>query len=510
VRLDALLEQLPVARRVGSRIDPGAPVTGAASDSRLAERGQLFFAYPGARSDGLAYLPEAFERGCVAAVVDAHATVSNEYEERCIYVHDLRAWTARAAALACGEPCRDLLVVGVTGTNGKTSSCYLLRALLEAAGHRVLLMTTVSHEFEGWSRETPNTTPDAALIQATLARAKDAGATAAVLEVSAHGVLLDRITGTAFDGLLFTNLSRDHQDFFDGMEPYYREKKRLFAEARFHKPGCVAAVGCDDPFGRRLAGELPLPVLTFGGGGCDVSTDNLVVADSGIRGKLPLPSATLTVDSNLRSAFNRANIAGAAALASQLLPDTASWSGALRSPLHVPGRLNFIEGHGAPFSVVVDFAHTDSALENLLAGLEQCTPGRLIAVFGAGGDKDPLRRYTLPQIVIDRCDLGIITLDNPRSEAPESIIGTMVENWHSLAAGHPSPAALQVEPDRGRAIGLALTAAQPGDTVVLAGKGHETGQLIGNQRFPHDDHAVAAAWLARHYPVAAMDEAARA
>ena len=513
--LQSLLASLPPVIARGDKLHDDLIVTGASSDSRTLSPGQLFIAYVGEHSDGSQFLSQAFAAGAVAAVVSADADIPNEWIDRCIRVTHLRRWAALASARAFGDPSEALLTLGVTGTNGKTSCAYLLKTLLETAGHRVLLMTTVSHEFAGESVATPNTTPDAPVIQSALAHARDAGATAAVVEVSAHGVALDRITGTRFDGLLFTNLSEDHLDTFETMEQYYQAKAELFTDSIFHKPHCVAAVGINDIYGERLAKAIALPRLSFGGGVStntpDLSSDSLVDGPQGITGTLTLTytalqtqsknldTAPLDVASNLQADFNRANIAGAAALMLQCMPNVNNWREGLKQPVNIPGRLNVIGGHAALFRVVVDFAHTGEALANLLLGLRASTTGRLITVFGAGGDRDPRRRRSLPQAVVDHGDVGVITLDNPRSEDPRRIIDAMIEHWQA-ALGNRN-IALHVEPDRVAAIHWALAEASAGDTVILAGKGHETGQQFADRVEPHNDNEVASGWLESHFPL---------
>ncbi len=495
-----LLTQLPDICHVGAGVEPTAVLQGARSDTRFLRAQDLFIALPGVRSQGVDYLAEALERGCRAALVPNDVELPAHLARYCIGVDRIRYNAALAACAVYNQPTRHLLTFGVTGTNGKTSTCHILKHLLEAAGHRVVMLTTVAHEYEGWRRETPNTTPDAALLQETLDRARRQGATAAVLEVSAHGVLLDRIAGSVFDGLVFTNLSLDHQDFFDGIEPYFAQKLRLFTEARFHKPACVAAIGAADEFGHRIHRATALPHLTFGesvrpdGDPPDITVATVTASARGLQGRLSVRGQIFAVDTTLSSDFNRYNIAGALAVAVQAGLSAEALRLALTQAIRVPGRLMCVPGT-APFQVIVDFAHTDSALGNLLQGLRKDCTGKLIVVFGAGGDKDPARRFTLPRVVIDLADVGIITLDNPRSEPPKQIIDTMVGHWRELARTHASPALLLVEPDRKAAIVSALQQATAGDVVVLAGKGHETTQIFADRIEPHDDFALASAWL---------------
>lgn len=510
MQVSELLNVLVDIADTGKTTSADVQLRGAHSDSRLVGPGDLFIALPGVRSQGTDYLEKAFARGCSVALVPETGDVPREYVDRCIRVGRIRHNGARAAAAIYGHPTEKLLTFGVTGTNGKTSTCHILKHILESCGHRVVMLTTVAHEFEGWRQETPNTTPDAALLQSTLASALSKGATAAVIEVSAHGILLDRVLGCRFDGLVFTNLTTDHQDFFDGNEPYFAEKLRLFVDDTYHKENCVAVVGNNDTYGERILQQRVIPSVSFGdsfgdgvgnensAGASHITTSNLQVTAAGLRGSISVEGTEFSVQTSLTSAFNRLNIAAAAGLAKLAgLPDQKI-AEALQQPIVVPGRLMRVDS-AAPFQVIVDFAHTDSAMSNLLLGLRKECGGKLIVVFGAGGDKDPARRFTLPQVVIELADVGIITLDNPRSESPQAIIDSMVENWLSLARKSTNPALHHVQPDRPEAIALALSLAEAGDVVVLAGKGHETTQIFADRIDHHDDQAIARDWLSKHY-----------
>lgn len=486
--------------RVGEDLDPQLELFGATSDSREVDPGDLYIALPGVRTHGVDYLEAAFEAGCAAALVPEGAPVSRRYQGRCISAGEIRRNAALVSATLSGEPTCRLLTFGVTGTNGKTSSCHILRHILESCGHRVVMLSTVAQEFGDWRRSTPNTTPDAPLIQKLLARALAQGATAAVIEVSAHGVSLERILGCVFDGLLFTNLSLDHQDDFDGIEPYFEAKRRLFVDPVYHKESCVASIGVSDEFGRRLLADAPMPATGFGWKSANddvVSASGLVPSDEGVEGTLQIGGRVFDVNLPLRSRFNCLNVTGAAVLAGLTGLDPDGIGRALVTPMQVPGRLMEVPAPGRPFRVIVDFANTESAMSNLLQGLREECRNRLIVVFGAGGDRDPGRRRTLPEVVVDLADVGVITLDNPRSEPPLSIVETMRDHWMHRAAGHSRPAELHVEADRAKAIEWAISEAGEGDIVVLAGKGHETTQIFADRIEPHSDFEVAAGILSR-------------
>lgn len=494
-----LISQLSSVRAVGAALALDAPLSGLHSDSRWIGSGDVFAALPGIRNQGVDYLRAAFDAGAVAALVPSDAAIPTALAQYCIRMDDMRGNTARAACAVYGNPTEKLLTIGVTGTNGKTSTCHIVKYLLESAGHRVVMLSTVAHEFEDWHCPTPNTTPDAPVIQAVLARAVAAGASAAVLEVSAHGVLLQRIDGCRFDGLIFTNLAVDHQDFFDGLEPYFAAKRQLFINPGYHKPGCVAAIGVDDEFGRRLYDQCRLPTLGVGAiPPADVSVAPLQVAVDGLSGRLTVGDVVFEVNTTLASSYNRANLGTATALAMLIGLPVEAISRVLVRPIQVPGRLMRVPSK-APFQVIVDYAHTDSALHNLLTGLRAECQGRLIVVFGAGGDKDPLRRHSLPRVVIELARVGVITLDNPRSEPPQSIIDTMVANWRALVENRDDPPKLIVEADRRQAIERALDEARADDIVVLAGKGHENTQIFANRVEEHDDYTEALQRLSIRY-----------
>jgi UDP-N-acetylmuramoyl-L-alanyl-D-glutamate--2,6-diaminopimelate ligase len=499
-----LLPALESLLEVGSAVALQQTVNGAHSDSRRVEPGSIFIALPGERSQGVDYLDQAFANGAQAALVGAEASIPPRWRDRCLLSGAIRRDGALLAAAAFGQPSEQLLCFGVTGSNGKTSSCYLLAAMLRAAGHQVVTLTTVAHEFADWQQGTPNTTPDAPVLQAVLARARDAGATAAVVEVSAHGIVLERITGCRFDAVLFTNLTRDHQDFFAGMEPYFAAKRCLFTESRFTKPGAVAAISTDDEYGQRLLEACPLPRVSFGAGrGSDashVSTDDIRLSSAGMSGQLRFEKAVFPIKTDLAGRFNVRNLAGAFALASFAGLAHSALADTLQSCIRVPGRLMSVAS-GAPFRVIVDFAHTDAALANLLQGLREDTQGRLLVMFGAGGDKDPARRQSLPETAFYMADMAVMTLDNPRSEDPAAILASMQAHWEFLRTRQPERAPpMHMESDRRVAIECLLAKAHPGDTVVLAGKGHETTQIFADRVELHDDHAIAQAWLQQHYP----------
>jgi UDP-N-acetylmuramoyl-L-alanyl-D-glutamate--2,6-diaminopimelate ligase len=392
-----------------------------------------------------------------------------------VVVRDARAAMAPLAARFWGDPTAELRVVGITGTNGKTTTAFLLREVLEAAGVQCGLLGTVQQVVGGVEEEVERTTPEAIDLQATFRRMLEAGDRACVIEVSSHALALHRADAIQFEVALFTNLTQDHLDFHAGMEDYFHSKRLLF------EMGPKASiVNIDDPYGRRLAGEFECTTFSAEGADADftardVSFDaagaSFSVGETSLRTRLP-------------GHFNAANALGAFAAATALGVSPQVAAAGLARAERVPGRFEPVD-EGQPFAVLVDYAHTPDSLENVLRAARRLTEGRLIAVFGAGGDRDRDKRPKMGRAGGALSDLAIVTSDNPRSEDPAAIVAEVV-------AGIENGATLEVEPDRRAAIALALGRAQAGDTVVIAGKGHEQGQEFENGRkVPFDDREVA-------------------
>jgi UDP-N-acetylmuramoyl-L-alanyl-D-glutamate--2,6-diaminopimelate ligase len=406
-----------------------------------------------------------------------------------VEVPDVRAAMADAAVVFYDHPASRLKLFGITGTKGKTSTAYLLESILRAGGEKTAVLGTVECRHPGRSYPSHHTTLEAIDLQRFLAEAIEHGATAAVMEVSSHALSLDRVRGCVFDGVAFTNLSPDHMDFYKEMGPYYEAKRMLF-EPRYRKPGGVAAANADDEYGRRLMAECPGPWIAYGHANGDFRVAEAKVEERGAT--VTLESARfgrLKLDSQLGGAFSFLNIAAAAALALGAGIPAAAVQKGVAALNGVPGRLERVPTT-LPISVFVDFAHTGLALENVLRALRPVCRGRLFVLFGAGGDKDPARRTTQGRISAELADFSVITSDNPRSEDPLKIIAA-IEAAHRAAGGKN----FLVEPDRRAAIRAALTQAKAGDVFCLAGKGHETGQIVGDQVFPFDDRVEAAAVL---------------
>lgn len=476
-----------------SALLPGAPeieVKGLHYDSRKLTAGFVFFAVPGFKEDGAKYLPAAFSAGAAYAVVSEASSVPNEFLGKCFRVKDVRKALSDAAAKFYGEPAKKLKLYGVTGTKGKTSSTYLMDSILSASGVPTALLGTVECRHPGAQFPSERTTMESLDLQRFLADAAAHGAKTAAMEVSSHALSLDRVRNCKFDGALFTNLSEDHLDFYDGMESYFQAKKLLFTE--FLKAGGAAVANAEDAYGARLLKEVSLPWVSYGLHTGSVRPENLKISDRGIRftvasekwGKFP-------VESELVGEFNALNLLGviALALASGISPEAIVLG--VKNMRSFPGRLERVSTT-LPFSVFVDFAHQGQALDNVLRSLRPLCKGRLVVVFGAGGDRDPARRTQLGSVAARLADFSYVTSDNPRTEDPAKIIAA-VEAAYLQAGGRPERK--MVEPDRKNAIRAALSAASAGDIICIAGKGHETGQIIGTKVFPFDDRIEAAAVL---------------
>jgi UDP-N-acetylmuramoyl-L-alanyl-D-glutamate--2,6-diaminopimelate ligase len=449
---------------------PGAPeveISGLAYSSQSVTPGALFFCVPGFRSDGHDFAPDAVRRGAAALVTERRLDLGVPE----VVVDDVRAAMGPAAARFYGEPTAELDVVGITGTNGKTTTAFLVRHLLEAAGRQTGLLGTVKSVVGGVEEGVERTTPEAIDLQETFRRMRDGGDSAVAMEVSSHALELGRAAGIRFACRVFTNLTQDHLDFHETMDAYFAAKRRLF-----EAPG-LSVVNMDDEYGRRLAAEVG--AVTFGiEHEADYRAREIEFDVTGSRFLLETPDGALLVESPLPGLFNVQNVLGAIAAVRSLGVETISLEGFGR----VPGRFEAVD-EGQDFGVLVDYAHTPDSLENVLRAARELTRGRLHVVFGAGGDRDRGKRPLMGAAARRLADRVLVTSDNPRSERPEAIIDEVMDG-----AG---PGA-EREPDRRRAIGRAIEDARPGDVVVIAGKGHEQGQEFENGRKePFDDIAVA-------------------
>jgi UDP-N-acetylmuramoyl-L-alanyl-D-glutamate--2,6-diaminopimelate ligase len=492
VPLADLLEALP-DREVRGPL-PGE-VEGLTDDSRHVSEGACFVAVRGLRSDGHRFIPQAVERGAGAVVAEPPDPLPGRPVGR-ILVPDTRRALPRLADAYFGHPSRALTVVGVTGTNGKTTTSYLVEALLRSRGDATGVIGTIQYVVRGVARDAGQTTPEAIELQGLLADMVAAGVGGVSMEVSSHALEQRRVDGIAFDCAIFTNLTQDHLDYHGTMERYAAAKARLFFEllAEGGKPGATAVLNGDDPWGARWARELAAagrtPVLTFGlGAGLSVRPRRHTSGAGGIELEAATPAGPVAFASPLIGEHNVMNLLGAVAAGVALGLDPARIAGALADVQTVPGRFERVDA-GQDFLVVVDYAHTPDALQRVLETARRLTAGRLGVVFGCGGDRDRGKRPIMGRIAARLADRVWLTSDNPRSEDPEAIIAEI-----SVGVTPPPPGGYTGHPDRRAAIRDALGWARAGDTLVIAGKGHETYQIIAGQSLPFDDRQVAREFL---------------
>ena len=462
VDLDVLLAEL-------APVPPGADVdvSSIELDSRRVVPGALFCCIPGEHADGHDHAPDAVAAGAVALLAERPVAVDVPTS----LVPSVRTVIGPVAARLSGSPSTRLDVVGITGTNGKTTTAELVRVILEHAARPTTVIGTLTGA---------RTTPEAPELQRLLSGAVDAGQRAVAMEVSSHALAQHRVDGTRMAVAVFTNLSRDHLDYHPSMEAYFRAKARLFTP----ELAAAAVVNVDDPHGRLLLDAAVVPTVGFGLADADDLHVTAAGSDFTWRGH--------EVHLSMVGRFNVANAVAAATACSVLGVDDATIAAALSSPASVPGRFERIDA-GQPFTVVVDFAHTPDGLEQALAAARELAgPHRVLVVFGCGGDRDATKRPEMGEVAARMADLVVVTADNSRHEQTGDIIDAIVGG---IPAGSTS-AAIVVEADRARAIGLALEAAHDGDVVVVAGKGHETTQTLGDVTSPFDDRVVVAAALA--------------
>jgi UDP-N-acetylmuramoyl-L-alanyl-D-glutamate--2,6-diaminopimelate ligase len=466
--------------------DPATEITRLVYDSRAVEHGTLFFAYPGQTVDGHGYAQAAVDAGAAAVVSERPLELEPPVPQ--VHVTDGRAAMAHAAVRFFGDPTADLRVIGITGTNGKTTTAFLVRHILEHAGVRTGLMGTVKRVVGGIEDVVERTTPEAIDLQATFRRMADAGDRACAMEVSSHALTLRRTDGIRFAVAAFTNLTQDHLDFHADMEDYFLAKRRLFTASIAEH----AVVNADDPYGEKLIAEFdPITYSAAGAETADYRAVETTFDAAGARFRLIAPGGEAAVSLPLPGEFNVANALCAVASTVSLGIELEAAVAALDRAERVPGRFEPVD-EGQPFAVIVDYAHTPDSLENVLVAARTLTDGRLICLFGCGGDRDREKRPLMGEIVGRLADMAVVTSDNPRNEEPRAIIDEILEGMGEARAQ------IEVDPDRREAIAAALGAAAAGDTVVIAGKGHEQGQEFERGRkLPFDDREVAREELQR-------------
>jgi UDP-N-acetylmuramyl-tripeptide synthetase len=472
--------------------------------------GGIFVAVIGQAADGHDFMHQALKRGAAAIITQKGPPqpflnkirgASSKIQPIIIQVPNTRQALADLAACFFSHPSKDMIMVGITGTNGKTTVAYLIESILLQAGFKVGVIGTINYRYGNQTFANPMTTPESLDLQRILAKMRRAGVTHVVTEVSSHAMDLYRIKNCWFDVAAFTNLSQDHLDFHGDMQSYWSSKKRLFTEYLSGGPKkdrASAVINCNDAKGRELADSLPMPMVKMGSD-CDIRSENIQSNLNGTKGKVAGPRGSFSFKTPLVGAHNVENILSAVGVATalEIAPDTIK--AGIEALSVIPGRLESIENSTGRF-VYVDYAHTPDALENVASALRKMAPARIICVFGCGGDRDKEKRPLMGEIVARLCDLAIVTSDNPRRENPMTIIDQILPGVRKIKGIEYSQMDLMtgfkakgytVEADRRRAIELAILTSRPGDVVLIAGKGHETYQIIGKDIIDFDDREEA-------------------
>jgi len=498
VKLRSLLDSLIVKGVAGLE---DQVIEGIYYDSRNVRPGGLFVAVPGFQADGHAFIVDAVQRGAAAIVTEKSWVAPSSVSV--VEVENARRALAALSAAFYGEPSRELFVIGITGTNGKTTTAYLVESILSAAGFDVGVIGTINYRFGGQTFVNPVTTPESLDLTRILRQMVDKGVTHAVLEVSSHALDLDRVAFCDFDVGVFTNLSRDHLDYHGDMEVYWQCKRRLFLEylgLGSKQIQAAAVVNWDDSKGRELASEVGVRCLRVGlSEGCQIRAEHPRVTIGGASATVKTPKGAFDFSSPLIGRHNVYNVLAATGVAAAMGLPVAAIKKGIESLKGVPGRLEPVANEAGIY-VFVDYAHTPDALENVLTALKELTSGRLIAIFGCGGDRDRDKRPMMGASAGRLCDLCLLTSDNPRTESPEAILLDILAGMArvqdrryepiELVKGFDRPGYV-VEPGRRRAIALGIGASRCGDTVLIAGKGHETYQIMGGRVLAFDDRVEA-------------------
>lgn len=468
---------------------PGIDIRGLAYDSRQVKPGDVFIALKGMKAAGADFAADAIRRGAVAVVADRPADA--EIAVPWVFVPDARAAMAALATELYGHPSRSMQVVGITGTNGKTTTAYLLRAVFESAGKKCGLIGTVTYSVGDREMPAARTTPEAPDVQRMFRQMVDAGCRACIMEVSSHALALRRVDDTAFAAAVFTNLTRDHLDYHGDMESYFAAKRRLFDML---PPGAPSAINLDDPRGDSLRKAASAPITYAINRPADVTPGPLTLTFDGIEFDARTPKGSVHVRSKLVGRPNVSNILATVAVATALDVPADAIEHGLANLGGVPGRFEVVSNAKDDITVVIDYAHTDDAMKNLLETARPLAQRRVMTVFGCGGDRDRTKRPLMGAVAARLSDVIVVTSDNPRTEEPLRIID---EIKRGVPPASDRGAATFTIVDRKEAIQFAIKKAEPGDLILLTGKGHEQTQVIGTDELPFDEAAIARAALER-------------
>jgi UDP-N-acetylmuramoyl-L-alanyl-D-glutamate--2,6-diaminopimelate ligase len=463
---------------------PDIAISGITYDSRKVRPGYVFVAIRGYKQDGHKFVPDAIKNGAVAVIAEHRPHFIENLA--IVTVKNSRKALSEAAASYYGYPFKRLKVIGVTGTNGKTTTTYLIKQTLEKAGYKVGLIGTVANMIGERVIPAERTTPESSDVFKLFAQMADESVSHVVMEVSSHSVELYRVHNIEFETGLFTNLTQDHLDFHGSMDKYFEAKRKMFSQCN------KAVVNVDDSYGKRLAESLEIPCVSYSiSNTSDVRAQNIKYSLNGVEFDMKMQEGTTDIKLSIPGRFSVYNALAASCACLSLGIPIETVKTALAETKGVPGRFEVVD-EGMDFSVVVDYAHTPDGLINILSSAREVTQNRLITVFGCGGDRDKTKRPIMGRIGVELSDICIITSDNPRSENPEAIIEDIVKGAAEADGNYVSIT------DRKAAIEHAIKLAKPGDMIVIAGKGHETYQIIGNNVLPFDDRKVAREILRRH------------
>jgi UDP-N-acetylmuramoyl-L-alanyl-D-glutamate--2,6-diaminopimelate ligase len=502
MELRKLLEGVEIRKVIGGTLKE---IEGIAYHSKQVRKGFLFAAIRGMEVDGHQFIDEAVERGAEAVVSEEEREIPNR---TMIFVPNSRRALATISSSFYGDPSSQLRLIGITGTNGKTTTTYLLESIFKKAGYNVGVIGTISYRFGPRITPAPNTTPESLDLQRILSEMLREGTSHVIMEVSSHGLDLDRIFGCQFDSAVFTNLTSEHLDYHKTLEQYFESKRKLFSDYLMKSPkqGRFAVTNGDDPRGEEMVRGVDLPVMRYGvSPSCDITADQMTSSFEGLSCRVRTPKGVLSIHSKLIGDFNLHNILAAVAVGIGMDVPLEALKAGVEGLEGVPGRFEKVRNKKG-IHVVVDYAHTHDALEHVLLGLTRIlgrssqNDGKMITVFGCGGDRDRIKRPLMGEVAGRYSDLAILTSDNPRTEDPLAIIDEVERGLRSIPVKEYSSNEIKLWrsrkgylriPDRREAIRMAVRLAQPSDTILIAGKGHEDYQIIGKKKFPFDDRIEA-------------------